>query len=73
MKKIGIIKNYDGNIGTIIEMNNLNKINIKKYLLIKKDILYKYAKNGDIVNFDEEVVPSIYNDVLVARFVKKIK
>ena len=73
MKKIGIIKNYDGNIGTIIEMNNLNKINIKKYLLIKKDILYKYAKNGDIVNFDEEIVSSIYNDVLVARFVKKIK
>lgn len=73
MKKIGIIKNYDGNIGTIIEINNLNKINIKKYLLIKKDILYKYAKNGDIVNFDEEIVSSIYNDVLVARFVKKIK
>ena len=73
MKKIGIIKDYDGNVGTIIEVNNFNKVNIKKYLLMKKDILYKYAKNGDIVNFDAETFSSIYDDVLVARFVKKLK
>ena len=73
MKKIGIIKDYDGNVGTIIELNNFNKVNIKKYLLMKKDILYNYVRNGDIVNFDAETVSSIYDDVLVARFVKKIK
>lgn len=73
MKKIGIIKDYDGNVGTIIEVNNFNKVNIKKYLLMKKDILYNYVRNGDIVNFDAETFSSIYDDVLVARFVKKIK
>ncbi len=73
MKRIGIIKEYDGNVGTIIELNNLNKVNIKKYLLMKKDILYNYVRNGDIVNFDAEIFFSIYDDVLVARFVKKLK
>ena len=73
MKKIGIIKDYNGNVGTIIELNNFNKVNIKKYLLMKKDILYNYVRNGDIVNFDAETFSSIYDDVLVARFVKKIK
>ena len=32
MKRIGIIKDYDGNVGTIIELNNLNKVNIKNNL-----------------------------------------
>lgn len=73
MKRIGIIKDYDGNVGTIIELNNLNKVNIKKYLLIKEDILYNYVRNGDIVKFDAETFSSIYDDVLVARFVKKLK
>ncbi len=73
MRKIGIIKNYDGNVGSVIELDNFDEKNIKKYLLMKKDILYNYAKNGDIVKFDAEMFSSICDDVLVARFVKKLK
>lgn len=73
MRKIGIIKNYDGYIGDVVEIDYSIEKNKKKYLLMKKDILYNNAKNGDIVKFDAEMFSSICDDVLVARFVKKIK
>ena len=65
MKKIGVVIKYDGYNGSIL------CVDLKEYLMMKKDILTKSLKKGDLVKFDSEEVNVNDGKRLVARFVGK--
>ncbi len=66
MKKIGIVKEFDGYNGIIESLDGI------EYNIFKKDIYYKDINKFDSVSF----VPEEYNkpeyETNVARFVKKL-
>ncbi len=65
MKTVGIITEYDGYNGKIID----NEKNI--YELNKKNILDETIKQGDIVEFDSEQYKGVEVTKRLAFFVKK--
>lgn len=65
MKEYGIIKEYDDYCGTISSINDVD------YLVLKKDILYKNVKKGDIVIFNAETIVINNEPKYIARFVEK--
>ena len=68
MKKNGIVKEYDGYCGTIIDEKK------EEYLLLKKEITNNIElKVNDEVDFIAEEVKAIQNDVKIARFIKNSK
>ena len=64
MKRIGIIIEYDGYNGCLIDT-----VNYKKYLVMKKDIINnQILTKGDLVKYDSELVKG---KKLIARFIEK--
>ena len=68
MKINGIVKEYDGYCGTIINEQK------QEYLLLKKEIMEDVELHvNDAVSFVGEEVPATTEDRKVARFVKLLK
>lgn len=68
MKENGIVKEYDGYCGTIV--NELKE----EYLLLKKELMEEVElKVNDKVSFIPEKVETLTKDRNVATFVKPLK
>lgn len=62
---IGIVINYDNDVGSILGSDN------NKYLLLKKDIMNNIQiKNGDKVIFSKDVFKSVDATKYIARFIR---
>lgn len=68
MKKIGIVKEYNGEFGKILDNKN------KEYILLKEDVLLKELKENDLVMFKEDTIKEDdLGDLTFARFVENPK
>ena len=67
MKKYGVIIEYDGYCGTIVSVEGIH------YLALKKDFLYENINKGDLVKFSSENISNITETKDRARFIKKIE
>ena len=67
MKKYGVIIEYDGYCGTIISIEGI------EYVTLKKDFLYENINRGDIVTFISEKISNITETNDIARFIKKVE
>lgn len=68
MKTKGIVKEYDGYCGTIVNEQK------QEYLLLKKEIMENVELHiNDEVSFIAEEVPTTTENRKVARFVKLLK
>ncbi len=67
MKTVGVITEYDGYNGKIVDKQK------KVYELYKKNILDESLKQGDIVEFEDEEYKGVEVTKRLAFFVKKYK
>lgn len=65
MKKEGVVKEFDGYCGLVIDATGV------EYLLLLKE-LGEPIDNDDEVIFEPEIVPTSSEDRFVARFVRKL-